>query len=222
MAKAGVYGDAGASAQALNNRPIAVGRDWSIQSAGDLPDILSPSDHTYVSAKHVGDPTLAGSGASGSARSQGQVGSRLRTMAEMLQAWPRPWQSPRQIGPNNTPSGVSGAHVDGTGERGGIDYGFAPSVSLAVSARKVQDGGGQGPPARVPQLIKSTVREWAGLLQHGMTQTQYQMFMRHESFWFKQQYQARKAKSISGSLFTQGPTASRLRIPAVFVPRTIS
>ncbi len=222
MAKAGVYGDAGASAQALNNAPIAVGRDWSIQSAGDLPDILSPSDHTYVQSGHNGYPSIAGPQATGSARSQLQLGARLRTMAEMLQAWPRPWQSPRQIEPNNTPHGVSGAHVDGTGERGGIDYGYAPSVGMAVSARAVQDGKGVGPPARVPQLIKSTVREWAGLLQHGMTQTQYQMFMRHESFWFKQQYPTRGAKSISGSLFNQGSTASRIRIPAVFVPRSIS
>jgi hypothetical protein len=217
MGKAGIYGDAGASAAALNNAPIAVGRDWSIQSAGDLPDLLSPSDHTYVQSGHNGYPSIAGKQATGSARSQGQIGSRLRTMAEMLQAWPRPWQSPRQIEPSDHTD-----RVQGGGDRGGIDYGYAPSVGFAVSARAVQDRGGQGPPARVPQLIKSTLREWGGLLQHGMTQTQYQMFMRHESFWFKQQYQTRKAKSISGSLFTQGPTASRVRIPAVFVPRSIS
>jgi hypothetical protein len=219
MAKAGIYGDAGASGQALNNRePISVGRDWSINAGSDR-DIAQPSDTTYVSAKHVGDPTIAGTG-TGAARSQGQIGARLRTMAEMMQAWPRPWQSPRQIEPNNVTDSPSGR--PNNGERGGMDYGFAPSNGLAVSARAVQDHGGTGPPRRVARLIKSDIREWDGLSQHGMTQRAYQFFMRHESFWFKQQYQTRKAKSISGSLFSQGPTASRVRIPAVFVPRTIS
>ena len=71
-------------------------------------------------------------------------------------------------------------------------------------------------PQRVPHLWKDATRFWDGPSQRGFTQQNYRQQWPH----FVPPYKTRGYRSISGVITSQGPTASRVRVPAVFAPST--
>jgi hypothetical protein len=77
-------------------------------------------------------------------------------------------------------------------------------------------------PLRIPKLWKDAIRYWDGLVSWGGTDVVNQrMFLFH----LRPSYPTRGARSISGSLAPIGggqSTASKIRIPAVFVPSAIA
>lgn len=73
-------------------------------------------------------------------------------------------------------------------------------------------------PVRIPRQWRDGTRYWDGLRQQGFTQQFYQAQMRH----FRPAPPTRGYRSVSGVLAGQGQTASRMRIPSVFVPSAVS
>lgn len=79
----------------------------------------------------------------------------------------------------------------------------------------------QVPPLRIPKLFKSANRFWDGITSYGGTEVVAQ---RLHLFHLRPAYPTRGARSISGSLAPIGSgqsTASRVRIPAIFVPSQV-
>jgi hypothetical protein len=78
------------------------------------------------------------------------------------------------------------------------------------------------PPMRIPKLWKDANRFWDGVTSYGGTEV---MGQRVHLFHLRPSFPTRGVRSISGSLAPIGggqSTASRIRIPAVFVPSAIS
>jgi hypothetical protein len=77
-------------------------------------------------------------------------------------------------------------------------------------------------PLRIPKLWKDATRYWDGLTSYGGTEVVGQ---RVHLFHLRPSYPTRGVRSISGSLAPIGggmSTASRVRIPAVFVPSAVA
>lgn len=73
-------------------------------------------------------------------------------------------------------------------------------------------------PRRIPKLWKDGTRYWDGVMQHGSTQQNYRVFLFH----LRPSMPTRGYRSVSGVLYNGGPTASRARIPAIFVPSAVA
>lgn len=73
-------------------------------------------------------------------------------------------------------------------------------------------------PQRIPRLWKDYTRYWDGVMQHGFSQQNYRVFLFH----LRPSMPTRGFRSVSGVLYNGGPTASRVRIPAVFVPSAVN
>lgn len=72
-------------------------------------------------------------------------------------------------------------------------------------------------PIRIPRLWRDGIRYWDGIAQRGYTQQNYRLFLFH----LRPSAPTRGYRSVSGVL-AGGPTSSRRRIPAVFVPTAVS
>jgi hypothetical protein len=76
------------------------------------------------------------------------------------------------------------------------------------------------PPSRIPRLWKDGLDMGAGIAQHGFTQWAYTTFLPH--IWLGRVPQpTRGIRAISGARTPTGPTASRARIPAIYVPSVV-
>jgi hypothetical protein len=78
------------------------------------------------------------------------------------------------------------------------------------------------PPLRIPKLFKDANRYWDGITSWGGTEVMGQRF---HIFHLRPSSPTRGYRSISGSLAPIGggqSTASRVRIPAIFVPSAIA
>lgn len=75
-------------------------------------------------------------------------------------------------------------------------------------------------PTRIPHVWKDGLDASAGLNQRGFTQQNYTLFIKHISLG-RSGFPTRGIRSISGVRAGAGPTASRIRIPAVFVPSAV-
>ena len=73
-------------------------------------------------------------------------------------------------------------------------------------------------PQRAPKLFKDANSAWDGIGQHGYTQWNYRAQIMH----LRPAQPTRGYRSVSGVLSGQGPTASRIRVPAIFVPSSVS
>jgi hypothetical protein len=73
-------------------------------------------------------------------------------------------------------------------------------------------------PIRIPRLWHDGIRYWDGIAQRGYTQQNYRLFLFH----LRPSAPTRGYRSISGVLANGGPTSSRRRIPAIFVPTAVS
>lgn len=73
-------------------------------------------------------------------------------------------------------------------------------------------------PVRAPKLWKDAISHWDGMRQRGFTQQNYRLQLLH----LRPSYPTRGHRSISGVLAGGGPTASIARIPAIFVPSSVS
>ena len=117
-------------------------------------------------------------------------------------------------------------------KRGGFgDYAKYPYGSRPSSyAQGHWVGPGPGPigyapldyghvPVRIPKLWKDNVRYWDSLNARAGVGTHYE---RLHLLHLRPSYPTRGYRSISGVLYNGGPTASRARIPAIFVPSAVS
>lgn len=80
----------------------------------------------------------------------------------------------------------------------------------------------QQPPLRIPRLWRDGNRYWDGLVSHGGTE---QTGQRVHLFHLRPSSPTRGYRSISGSLSSIGggqSTASRVRIPSLFVPSNVA
>lgn len=78
------------------------------------------------------------------------------------------------------------------------------------------------PPVRIPKLWKDGIRYWDGITSHGGVDAVGQ---RVHLFHLRPSYPTRGYRSVSGSLASTGggmSTASRVRIPAIFVPSAVA
>ena len=78
-------------------------------------------------------------------------------------------------------------------------------------------------PQRIPRLWEDKLSHWEGLRTHGAGTVG---LVAHNNHWFYAhhpvpRYPTRGIRGISGVLAPDGPTASRARIPAVFVPSSV-
>jgi hypothetical protein len=74
-------------------------------------------------------------------------------------------------------------------------------------------------PTRIPHVWNDALSASAGILQYAFTQQNYRKFMPH--IWMSRvQYPTRGIRSVSG-VGAQMSTASRVRIPAIFVPSAV-
>lgn len=73
-------------------------------------------------------------------------------------------------------------------------------------------------PRRIPKLWKDGIRYWDGVRQHGSKQQNSSAFFFH----LRPSMPTRGFRSVSGILYNGGPTASRARIPAVYVPSQVA
>jgi hypothetical protein len=77
-------------------------------------------------------------------------------------------------------------------------------------------------PLRIPKLWKDATRYWDGITSYGATEVVGQ---RVHLFHLRPSFPTRGVRSISGSLAPIGggqSTASRIRIPAIFVPSAVA
>jgi hypothetical protein len=75
-------------------------------------------------------------------------------------------------------------------------------------------------PIRIPHVWKDGLDMSAGLNQRGFTQQNYSLFIKHIGLG-RSGFPTRGIRSLSGVRTDTGPTASRIRIPAVFVPSAV-
>lgn len=73
-------------------------------------------------------------------------------------------------------------------------------------------------PQRVPKLFKDATSAWDGASQHGSTQQNYRL----QLFHLRPSYPTRGYRAISGIIANQGPTSSRVWIPAVVTPSGVA
>lgn len=75
-------------------------------------------------------------------------------------------------------------------------------------------------PTRIPHVWKDGLDASAGLNQRGFTQQNYSLYIKHIPLG-RSGFPTRGIRSLSGVRTETGPTASRIRIPAVFVPSAV-
>jgi hypothetical protein len=75
-------------------------------------------------------------------------------------------------------------------------------------------------PTRIPHVWKDGLDASAGLNQRGFTQQNYSLFIKHIPLG-RSGFPTRGIRALSGVRQATGPTASRIRIPAVFVPSAV-
>lgn len=106
------------------------------------------------------------------------------------------------------PAQVKGDHWD----KGEDRWGFVPPSPIDYGR----------PPLRIPRLWRDHTRYWDGLTSYGGTEVVGQ---RVHLFHFRPSPPTRGNRSISGSLASIGggqSTASRIRIPSIFVPSNLT
>jgi hypothetical protein len=104
-------------------------------------------------------------------------------------------------------------------QRGGTWYDKREDAWAVVAPSPIDYG---APPLRIPKLFKDATRYWDSIGSHGGTEVMGQRF---HLFHLRPSAPTRGYRSISGSLGGIGggmSTASRVRIPAIFVPSVIS
>jgi hypothetical protein len=76
------------------------------------------------------------------------------------------------------------------------------------------------PPSRIPRVWKDGMDMGAGIAQQAFTQWNYRLFLPH--IWLGRVPQpTRGIRAISGARQVDGPTASRARIPAIYIPSVV-
>lgn len=100
------------------------------------------------------------------------------------------------------------------------DYRGASYYDGIVNAEGLDQG---PPPQRIPREWHDKLQNWEGLRTHGAGTVG---LVAHTNHWVhlyhpRPAYPTRGLRSVSGVLASQGPTASRARIPAVFVPSSV-
>jgi hypothetical protein len=73
-------------------------------------------------------------------------------------------------------------------------------------------------PTRIPKLWKDNIRYWDGTMQRGSTQQNYRIVLFH----LRPSMPTRGYRSISGVMAGGGPTSSRARVPAIFIPSVVA
>lgn len=101
-----------------------------------------------------------------------------------------------------------------TGDARPSMYAQAHWVGPGMGRSDISDVNYGNTPVRIAKLWKDAIRFFDGLSQHGFTQQNYREQWPH----FIPPMPTRGYRSVSGVLTTQGPTASRVRIPAVISP----
>jgi len=76
-------------------------------------------------------------------------------------------------------------------------------------------------PTRIPRVWNDGLSAAAGLDQYGFTQQNYRLFLKHVFFSRTSPQATRGIRAVSGVSAPNGPTASRIRIPAIFVPSAV-
>lgn len=109
------------------------------------------------------------------------------------------------------------------------DYPYNGDKAPSLLATGYWKGYGDGPvgyspidygpiPKRIPRLWRDGNRYWDGVQTRGYTQQNYRLFLFH----LRPSMPTRGYRSISGVLYNGGPTSSRRRIPAVYVPTSVA
>lgn len=76
------------------------------------------------------------------------------------------------------------------------------------------------PPMRIPHVWNDGLNAAAGLRQYAFTQQNYTAYFKH-TYLGRSGFPTRGIRSLSGVRQPVGPTASRIRIPAIYVPSAV-
>lgn len=76
-------------------------------------------------------------------------------------------------------------------------------------------------PTRIPRVWNDGLAAAAGIRQYAFQQQNYRIFIPHIYFAQRHPVPTRGVRAVSGVRQQDGPTASRIRIPAVFVPSAV-
>lgn len=99
--------------------------------------------------------------------------------------------------------------------------GQTTGVGMQNTTRSSADIDESPAPTRIPHVWNDGLNAAAGLDQYAFTQQNYTLFLPHIYFAKTHPVPTRGIRAVSGVRQADGPTASRIRIPAVFVPSAV-
>jgi hypothetical protein len=125
---------------------------------------------------------------------------------------PKEANDPEAAGRNGKGDSSLAQNQPGDGPRG-----MANSYSSDIGPGSLNEG---PPPLRIPHVWNDGLNAAAGIRQYGFTQQNYRAYFPH-LYLGRSGFPTRGIRSLSGVRQITGPTASRVRIPAIFVPSAV-
>lgn len=208
------YGIAGQQGPAIN-----IGRAARAIRGVDPPPIVQIERRVDPQAPITGLAKLMGAAAAPVHNAQEQIPGRtapgiikLNWFGFARSITPKDVAVPEALGRDGRGVARLAANQPGDGPRGRLN-----SYASDIGPGSLNEG---DPPMRIPHVWNDGLNAAAGLRQYGFTQQNYSVFFPH--VWLgRSGFPTRGIRSISGVRAPDGPTASRIRIPAIYVPSAV-